>query len=172
MEVFKIVLPAFIVMMTAYLLFDRMLVNEDKRRKAELLKKHQSVVTPIRLRAYERLALLLERTHPSAMMIQVIQPGMSCIEAQSKLLSYIRAEFDHNLSQQIYVGDEVWEAIKAVHDNMIKLVNTTAQHFSPDEPATKMAEVIIRMYNELDENPSSVALSLLKSETHQLFMES
>ncbi len=171
MELFKIVLPAFLVMMTAYLLFDRMLVNEDKRRKAELLKKHHSVVTPIRLRAYERLALVLERTHPSAMMLEVVQPGMSCIEAQGKLLAFVRAEFDHNLSQQIYVSDELWEAIKAVHDNMIKIINTTSQHFSADEPATKLAEVIIRMYSELDANPSSVALSLLKTETHQLFLE-
>jgi hypothetical protein len=172
MDIFKIVIPAFIVMMTAYLLFDKMLVNEDKRRKAELLKKHHSVVTPIRLRAYERLALLLERTHPSAMMLQVIQPGMSCIDAQSKLLNYVRAEFDHNVSQQIYVSDEVWDAVKTVHDNMIKLINTTAMHFQPDEPATKMAEVLIRMYSELDENPTSVALGVLKAETHQLFLES
>ena len=171
MEVFKIVLPAFIVMMTAYLLFDRMLVNEDKRRKAELLKKHHSVVTSIRLRAYERLALVLERTHPSAMMLEVIQPGMSCREAQGKLLSFVRAEFNHNLSQQIYVSDEVWEAVKAVHDNMIKIINTTSQYLNPNEPASKLAEVIIRMYSELDENPSSVALSLLKAETHQLFLE-
>ncbi|MDX9747979.1 MAG: hypothetical protein RBT57_05715 [Paludibacter sp.] len=171
MEIFKIVIPAFIVMMTAYLLLDKMLVNEDKRRKAEFLKKNHSVITPVRLRAYERLALLLERTHPSAMMLQVIQPGMTCIEAQSKLLSHIRAEFDHNLSQQIYVSTEVWDAVKATHDNLIKIINTTAQHFQPDEPATKYAEVIIRMYTEPDENPTSVALALLKNETQQLFLQ-
>lgn len=171
MEIFKIVIPAFIVMMTAYLLFDKMLVNEDKRRKAEILKKNFSVVTPLRLRAYERIALLLERTHPSAMMLQVIQPGMSCIEAHNKLLNYVRAEFDHNISQQVYVSEEVWDAVKATHDNLIKLINTTVQHFQPDEPASNFAEVIIRMYAELDESPSSVALGLLKKEIHQLFFE-
>ena len=171
MEIFKIVIPAFIVMMTAYLLFDKMLVNEDRRRKAEFLKKNQSVITPVRLRAYERLALLLERTHPSAMMLQVIQPGMTCMEAQAKLLSYIRAEFDHNLSQQIYVSEELWNAVKDTHDNLIKLVNTTAQHFQPDDPATKYAEVIIRVYSEPDANPTSVALALLRTETQQLFLQ-
>lgn len=170
MEIFKIVIPAFIVMMTAYLLFDKMFVNEDKRRKAELQKKNQSVITPIRLRAYERIALLLERCHPAAMMLQVIQPGMTCIDAQSKLLAFIRAEYDHNISQQIYVSDELWEAVKASHDTIIKLINTTAQHFQPDDQATKYADVIIRMYAEVDENPSSVALSILKSETQELFL--
>lgn len=171
MEIFKIVIPAFIVMMTAYLLFDKMLVNEDKRRKSEMSKKNHSVVTPVRLRAYERIALLLERTHPSAMMLQVIQPGMTCSEARLKLLEHIRAEFDHNVSQQIYVSDEVWDAVKATHENLIKIINTTSQHFQPEDPAVKMAEVVIRMYAELDENPSSVALSLLKSETQRLFFE-
>ncbi len=171
MEIFKIVIPAFLVMMTAYLLLDKMLINEDKRRRAELLGKHKAVVTPIRLRAYERIALLLERTHPTAMMLQVIKPGMTIVEAQNKILTYIRAEFDHNLSQQIYLSNELWEAVKAVHDNMIKLVNTTAQHFKPDEPATKLAEVFIRMYDEIDENPTSVALDLLRTETHQLFLD-
>jgi hypothetical protein len=171
MEIFKIVIPAFLVMMTAYLLIDKMLINEDKRRRAELNGKNKAVVTPIRLRAYERIALLLERTHPSAMMLHVIKPGMTTLEAQNKLLSFIRSEFEHNLSQQIYLSNELWEAVKAVHDNMIKLVNTTAQHYQPDDPAMKLAEVLIRMYEELDENPTSVALGLLRTETHQLFFD-
>jgi len=170
MEIFKIVIPAFIVMMTAYLLLDKMLTNEDKRRKAEFQKKNHSVITPVRLRAYERLALLLERTHPSSMMLQTIQPGMTCMEAQGKLLAHIRAEFDHNISQQIYVSDEMWDAVKTTHDNLIRLINTTAQHFKPDDPAMKYAELIIRMYTEVEENPTSLALKLLKEETHQLFL--
>jgi len=171
MEIFKIVIPAFIVMMTAYLLFDKMLVNEDRRRKAEFLKKNHSVITPVRLRAYERLALLLERTHPSAMMLQVIQPGMNCMEAQTKLLAHLRAEFDHNLSQQIYVSNELWDAVKATHDNLLKLINTTAQHFQPDDPAPNYAGLIIRVYTEPDENPTTVALAILKYETQQLFLQ-
>jgi hypothetical protein len=169
MDIFKYVIPAFIVMMTAYLLLDKMLVNEDKRRKYDLNKKNQSTLTPIRLRAYERIMLLLERTNPGSMLINVIKPGMNCLDFQSQLLQYIRNEFEHNYSQQIYVSDELWESVKQTKENLTKLINTAAAHFQPDESASKLAEAIIRIYSEVEKNPTQVAVEILKEETRKQF---
>jgi hypothetical protein len=169
MEIFKYVIPAFIVMMTAYLLIDKMLVNEDKRRKSELLKKNQSTVLPIRLRAYERIMLLIERTNPESMLINVIKPGMQCIEFQTQLLQFIRSEFEHNFSQQIYVSEELWEAITNTRNNLVKIINTAASKFNPDDSATRLAELILTIYNEVDENPSQVATNIIREETKNQF---
>lgn len=169
MEIFKYIIPAFIVMMTAYLLLDRMFSNEEKKRRYELAKKNQVTVTPIRLRAYERLMLLLERTNPSAMILNIIKPGMTCIEFQTGLLKYIRQEFEHNYSQQVYVSDELWDAINSTRENLFKLVNTTSSLFKPEDSASKMAEVIIRMYSEPEQNPTEKATDLLKEEIRSQF---
>lgn len=170
MEIFKYIIPAFIVMMTAYLLLDKMFNNEEKKRQHEINRGLQKSITPTRLRAYERLTLLIERSHPSNMLVTLIQPGMTCMELQTKILQSLRQEFEHNVSQQIYVSDELWDAVKATHENLIKLVHTAATHFQADEPATILAESIIRIYSDIDPNPSSVAMELLKNETRTQFL--
>ncbi len=170
MEIFKYILPAFIVMMTAYLLFDRMLSNEEKRRKFELTKKDRASFVPLQLRAYERLMLLLERSNPANMVLQVIRPGMSCMEFQSQLTDHIRKEFEHNYAQQLYVSDELWSAVKNTQDNLIKLINTTAIRFKTDEPATQLAEQVIRIYTETEDNPTQIAIEILKTEVRNQFL--
>lgn len=169
MEIFKYILPAFIVMMTAYLLFDKMISNEEKRRKFELTKKDRSSIIPLQLRAYERLMLLLERSNPANMVLQVIKPGMTCLEFQTQITDHIRKEFEHNYAQQLYVSDELWLAIKNTQDNLIKLINTSAIRFKTDEPATQLAENIIRIYAETQENPTQIAVGILKKEVRNQF---
>jgi len=171
MELFKYIIPAFIVMMTAYLLFDKMLSNEEKKRQYALAKKDRSAVAPLRLRAYERLMLLLERTNPANMALSIIKPGMSCIEFQSQLIDNIRKEFEHNYAQQIYVSNELWGAVTNTQENLIKLINTGAAHFNADDPAAKLAESIIRVYAETAENPTQIAISMLKSEIRNQFFQ-
>lgn len=171
MEIFKYILPAFIVMMTAYLLLDKMLNAEAKRRQRERSSGTEAAIVPIRLRAYERLMLLLERTNPGTMVLQVIQPGMKSIELQTKLLSYIRQEFEHNFSQQIYVSDSLWRAITLTEENLSKLINTTASHFKPDDSASAFAETLIRIYSEADRNPTQMAIELLKAESRKEFFQ-
>jgi len=169
MEVFKYILPAFIVMMTAYLLFDKMILREEKKQKLGHEAEKKSGITTIRLRAYERLMLVLERTNPETMVMHVIRPGISCIEFQTGLLDFIRKEFEHNYSQQIYVSDELWKSVTYTRANLVKLVNTGASCFKPDEPASGMAETIIRMYLETENNPTQQSIQLLKSETREQF---
>lgn len=169
MEIFKYILPAFIVMMTAYLLFDKMMSNEEKKRKHEQTGNSANTIVSIRLRAYERIMLLLERTNPGSMLVHLIKPGMNNIELQTKLLEHIRLEFEHNFSQQIYVSDTLWKAVSITRENLTKLINATASKFAPDEPATKLAESIIRIYAESETNPTEVAISILKEETRNQF---
>lgn len=171
MEIIKYTLPAIIVMITVYIVLHSMLSNEAKKRSYELAKKNQDTITPIRLRAYERIMLLLERTAPATMVVNTIQPGMQCIDFQQLLIQNIRKEFEHNYAQQIYVSNQLWEAVGITRNNLIKLVNTTAAHFNPSDNASQMAESIIRIYAETEETPTSIAKALLKAEiNHQFFI--
>lgn len=170
MNIFLVAVPAFIVMMTAYLLLDKFFQNEDKKRKLEMSLKNFSVLTPIRLRAYERLALLLERTAPNALLSHTIKAEYSAQELHTQLIKSIRQEFEHNLSQQIYVSDELWEAIKSTEENLIKIINGCAGRMQ-NKSATELAEVIIRIYAESGETPTDVALNILKQEMRNQFMQ-
>lgn len=168
MELFKYILPAFLVMMTAYLMVDKMLTKEEKKLRNIKDNHRSTIVVPIRLRAYERLMLLLERTNPSTMVMQVIKPGMNCLEFQTKMLEYIRNEFEHNLAQQIYVSNDLWKAICVTRETLVKYINACAKEFDPHDQAPLLAEMLVKSYSSAENNPSLLATNILKNESKNL----
>ncbi|HLP05134.1 MAG TPA: hypothetical protein VK152_06870 [Paludibacter sp.] len=168
-DIIKLVLPALLVMLTAYLLLNKLLRNEERRQNFELRKNSQPVVTPVRLRAYERLTLVLERTMPSTLILHVAKPAMTNMELQTELLATIRQEFGHNLSQQIYVSNEVWSLVRSTQESLLRLVNTCAAQCKPNESASALAELIIKVYGSSDRTPGELALEKLKNEVRTFF---
>lgn len=168
-DILKIVLPALIVLLTAYLLIDKLLRNEEKRRNFELRKLSSSTITSIRLRAYERLMLVLERTTPSTLIVNAAKPGMTNMELHTQLLSNIRQEFSHNLSQQIYVSNEAWNNIRGAQESLLRLVNTCSSKCNPANSATELAELIIQVYDASEQTPTEQAIDVLKKEVRLFF---
>ena len=168
-DILKIVLPALLVLITAYLLIDKLLRSEEKRRNFELRKDSANTITPIRLRAYERLMLVLERTTPANLILTVAKPNMTNLELHSQLLASIRQEFSHNQSQQIYVSDEIWNHMRAVQESLLRLVNTCAAHCNPDNSANELAERIIKVYSASEQTPTELATDKLKKEVRIYF---
>lgn len=169
MDILKIVLPALIVLLTAYLLIDKLLRNEEKRRIFELRKSSLSTITPIRLRAYERLILVLERTTPATLILNNAKPGMTNQELHTQLLASIRQEFSHNLSQQIYVSEEIWKYIRGAQESLLQLINSCAPKCNPNGSASDLAEFIIQVYGATDETPTELAIEKLKKEVQNHF---
>lgn len=169
MEILKYIIPAFVVMITAYLLIDRMLTNDERRKKQDSTNKANASVIPVRLRAYERIALVLERTAPNNIIPTIIKHDMTCLDFQTTLIRNIRNEFEHNYAQQIYVSDELWTAVISTQENLIKLIHKASSHFQADDPAIKLAEGIITVYSEAQTNPTEVALEILKEEVRNQF---
>jgi len=167
-EILKITLPALLVLITAYFLIDKLLKSEDKRRNFELYKSNLSQITPVRLRAYERLTLLLERTTPNTLILNVMKPEMTCLDLQRELLSSVRQEFSHNTSQQIYVSSELWGAVKASQESLLHLINACASKCPPDREASVLAEIIIQIYSSNEQSPSETTIEMLKKEVGQL----
>lgn len=168
-EILKIVLPALLVLVTAYLLIDRLLRNDQKRREHELRKANAATITPVRLRAYERLMLVLERTSPSQLILQTIKPGMTNLELHQQLLHNVREEFGHNLSQQIYVSNELWTAVISARESLIQLINICSSQLQAGNSASELAERIIQLFAQSEETPTEIAKNLLKQEIRTFF---
>ncbi len=169
MEILKYTLPALLVVLISYILLHYLFKNERERRELEYRKANLGVITPTRLRAYERLALLLERINPNSFLIKITEAEQNCMELQSSILKMIRSEFEHNSSQQIYVSEFLWGEIDDARENLIQLINTCASQCEATEPATKLASIILEVYNTPDETALSVALRDLKAEVKELY---
>ncbi len=168
LEVLKYTIPALVVLLSTWLATEKQMKNEAARRNFELRKQSQKTITAVRLQAYERFTLLLERLEPSRMLLSLDISALNCQQLQQQLLEVIRKEFDHNLSQQIYVSDEVWTNIVFAKEEMLRFVNTCAQQFAATDGAMMMAKLLVTSYATNGETPTQRALEALKTEVRTL----
>mgnify|MGYP005844286429 FL=1 len=171
LEILKFAIPALIVFATAYQLMKQML-DERMRIAAQALKQETVKITlPMRLQAYERLALLCDRAAIPNVVLRVNMPGMKVRELQAALMIAIQQEFDHNVSQQLYVSDTLWKILRAARQDTLTRVALAAERFDPDEPASLLAEALLREADERDGQLSSLetAAMAIRTEASQLF---
>lgn len=160
-------LPALITGGVAYFLFHSFFRNEENRRRFELLKENQKIALPIRLQAYERIVLLLERVNPAQLLLRVSPPSTDKNDYATLLIHTIQTEFEHNLTQQVYVTTGTWDIINKAKNSTIQMIRQKS--IEEDVPnAEKLREAILIALTE-SEAPSNVAISYIKEELKTVF---
>jgi hypothetical protein len=167
-EIVKIILPAGIVFITTYYLVKNFLDHDSRKRVVDLKLGNQTLITPIRLQAYERVVLFLERINPSSMVMRLNKTG-SAVNFQSELLKTIRAEFEHNLSQQIYISNKAWEATIKAKEEIIKIINIASTKVNEESSAMDLAENILVVTSQLTSLPTKVTIDFIKNEIAKEF---
>lgn len=168
-EVLKYVIPSVVVLLMAYFAMKQFFDNEQNKRRMDSRAGNQKFITPIRLGAYERLVLFLERIQPDALLMRSQAKGMTARELQADLLTLVRAEYEHNLSQQVYISTQAWEVVKSAKENTVKIINNSALVVPPDATAFDLSKLILEAVMNVDKTPSTVAIEYLKNEIRQFF---
>ena len=132
---------------------------------AEALK----VVTPIRLQAYERMVLFLERISPDSLILRCYTPGMDLRLLQGVMTKNIRDEWEHNLSQQVYLSSESWTRIREAKEEMINLINSSAVQLPATAETSTLAATIFA--TAAKQAPTDAALEFLKKEIRENFSD-
>lgn len=161
------VLPSLIVAVSAFFIVKYFIENDQKKRVLELKFQSKNITTPVRLQAYERMALFLERIEPNQLLFRVNNPELTAAQMQAVLLSTIRSEYEHNMSQQIYISPEVWESIKRAKENVVNAINIAAGKLSPEAMAIDLDSAIFQITAE--ESPIAAAMKNLKKEIQTLY---
>ena len=163
-ELLKYVVPSLIVLAAAYYLLKLFLDKEAEKNQVQLRLDMQKISLPVRMQAYERLVLLLERIEPAGLLVRTNMSGMTAYQLQTALVQSVRSEFEHNLSQQLYVSARAWELVRNAREETIKRINTAAMQLPAEATSADLASLILM--NDMDTEHSAVkaALDLLKSE--------
>ena len=165
----KILLPAALVLYTMYLTMKSILAKELMKSNMDYKIENSKVVLPNRLQAFERMALFLERLSPGNLVLRLNSRNMTAKELQHLMISEIREEFNHNLSQQIYMSDQSWDLIKNTVEDVIALINTNAEKLSEESKSVELAKMIFNEIEKRDIDPVAVTLSQVKSEIRDVF---
>ena len=165
-ELLQIIIPAVIVGLTAYYLIREMLRRQEQRANLQFMQSRQSTTLPLRLQAYERLSLLCERISPQGLLLRTRRDGLSAQELRAALLVAIQQEYEHNVTQQVYVSQQLWDIIKAARDDAAQLISMAAE---PGGSGNDLAQRLLHFTAERGADPLATAQAAVRREAATLF---
>lgn len=165
----KIILPAGAVLYAMFLVVRLFIRKEYDSKLIEIKLKNTEVVLPIRLQAYERICLFLERITPKNLVLRLNQSEFSGMEFHQLLLHEVREEFNHNLSQQVYMSIQAWEMVNAAMEEVVMIVNEAAGALDESARSIDLARQIFNNIIEREQLQVDRALIFVKEEIQQNF---
>jgi hypothetical protein len=168
-EFIKILVPASVVLYAAYLLVRTFIQKEIEIKKLEVRNRSIETILPNRLQAYERMVLFLERMSPQNLLVRLSISGMPSREFHQLLLTEIRNEYNHNVSQQVYISEKVWDLIKNAKEDLIVSINDAASEMSMESTSLDLSKKIFERSINKQVDPLGHALVELKKEIQRTF---
>ncbi len=168
-DLVKILVPASVVLYAVYLMVRSFIVREIELKKLEIRTRSIETVLPVRLQAYERMTLFLERSAPQNLLVRLNAPGLAARDFHRMLLDELRDEYNHNVSQQVYISEGVWNQIKNAKEDLTLMINEASSQVPGDASSIDLAKRIFELALAKNVDPMGHALSELKKEIQQTF---
>jgi len=165
-ELLSFTIPAIVTGVIAYYFFLNHTKTEENKLKLSLLKENQKDALPIKLQAYERMTLFLERMNPANLLIRVSSINNDKNAYIVSLMNTIEQEFGHNLTQQIYISEKCWNIIVTSKNATMQLIKTTAEEDTITNAQELREAILLKMLNKT--SPSTTALAFIKEEVRSL----
>ncbi|MCB0792277.1 MAG: hypothetical protein H6595_01770 [Flavobacteriales bacterium] len=162
-------IPSIVVFLTAFYILRQFIGREQAGRIAEIRREDHRHTLPLRLQAYERLVLFLERISPGGLVLRVHKSNMTARMLHAELTATVREEFEHNVTQQIYVSDRAWALVRQAKDETIRIINIAFEHTEDHAPGTALSQQVFETAGRLTHLPSDAAIVGIKEEVRRLF---
>ena len=159
-------LPALITGAVAYTFFRLFVENENRRRRFLMGRDSQKHALPLKLKAYERMTLFLERIDPSKLLVRIAPISHEKNDYTNLVIAQIEQEYEHNLTQQIYVSDECWGYITTAKNATIQLLRRAAADPAVTDADSYRQTVLGGSFDKA--TPSSAALAYIKNEVKEM----
>lgn len=166
-ELLSFTIPAIVTGIIAYYFFLNHTKTEENKLKLSLLKENQKDALPVKLQAYERMTLFLERINPSKLLLRVTSINNDKNAYVISLMNTIEQEFEHNLTQQIYISEKCWSIIIASKNATIQLIKKTSEEDTITNAQELRETILQKMINS--SAPSNSALAFIKDEVSNFF---
>jgi hypothetical protein len=164
LEIIKITVPALVVFFTVYYVLKLFLEKDRERHMAEMKKEQIGSSFPLKMQAYERLAIFCERISIPNLLLRVRRENMSADDLRLALMMAIRQEYEHNISQQVYISDKLWEIIVLARDETNKVINALYSKYANDPGSSGYAEALNSYWFGSEKRALDVAKLAIKKE--------
>jgi hypothetical protein len=103
-----------------------------------------------------------------SLLVRVSNYNMTASQLHTALVSTIRSEYEHNLSQQIYMSQQAWEVVRNARSNMIKIINSEAEKMTETATAMEFSKLLLERIMELEKEPTRAAIDYVKGEVSRM----
>jgi len=163
-DILKFIIPAIIVFSATYIMMRQFLEEDYRKKLLDIKEKNAGTITPIKLQAYERLTILLERIAPDNLVLMLSQPRQTATELRLLIINQVSDEFNHNISQQIYISSQAWELIKLIREHVLTIVDESYHSLPDNAKGTDLGKAIINELMNQKNHPTRGGIEFLKKE--------
>lgn len=153
----------------AYFLVKNDIQNYFRFKAAERNKESKATLLPLRLQAHERIVIFVDRINPTNLLVRLHQKGIEIGALQTILINEINAEYQHNVTQQLFVSAITWNVVKKLKDDTVAMVNTVVKNLPVDAPGIELSKRVLQHMSEIEENPYELTINLIRADIQQLF---
>jgi hypothetical protein len=164
LEIIKISVPALIVFFTVHYLFRNYQEGQQRMRQQEIDKEQRGASLPLRMQAYERLSLFCERVSIPTLLLRVPPGDQNAKTYRLALLLAIQQEFEHNITQQVYISSQLWEIIKAARDDAVNFISVVSEKIEPEASAAEFRKALLNYNAGREATGMETALQAIKKE--------
>ncbi|MCB0686350.1 MAG: hypothetical protein KDC53_07490 [Saprospiraceae bacterium] len=161
-------LPALIVFASCYLLLRQFLKNREQIELLAIQKSNAANALPLKLQAYERAILFFERIYIPNLMIRIRTKKMSSGDLHSALMIAIQQEFEHNVTQQLYMSDKLWEIIRLAKQEVFNQMDHVMVSTGFSEDAETFSRALVEHFTNAEFDPTRKAIYAIKQEAKLL----
>ena len=163
LDIIKTTAPALVVFITVYYLMRTFFANQRAMKQLELNNAAKSTTVPMRLQAYERLSLLCERITIPNLVLRLKDSEMSISDLRMSMLLSIQKEMEYNVTQQVYVGEDLWKIVKLSRDQVTTVINEVAAKLPEGSDVNDYARALL-VVDSQTESALDRAQSAIKTE--------
>ena len=169
LDILKYTIAGIGVVYIAFYLFKPYLDRSESLQMLDYKKAISSQTLPLKLQAYERIVLFIERINPANMLIRLNGPDYSAAELHSLIVAEIRNEFQHNISQQIYVSHTAWDVVRRLKDDTLSITTNAIKVLPDTATGLELSKTILAHLSKLDDNPYEMGTALIRKDLEKLF---
>lgn len=162
-------LPALLVLGAVKIVLDWNSAKENSNRnfalRSEIIKQNFS----LKLSAYERCVLFLERISPQQLFMRVPPVGKTAKQYVDEISMTIQAEYEHNITQQIYMSPQAWVALVKGKEELLGAFRQMLSAVPENADGLMLANAMVRWMEEQQFFPTQQAIHVLKTEAHSYF---
>ncbi len=164
LEIIKLSIPALVVFWTVNTILKQYLEGQQQLKSLEVREKQQQTTIPLKLQALERLSLFCERISVPNLLLRINDPGGGAQGYKVALMLAIQHEFEHNITQQVYVSQQLWSIIKAARDDTVNFIDIVSEKLEEGAAVPEFRQALLNYHASREVSGLDTALLAIKKE--------